>query len=666
MKIVAYRVKILLIASLLFLIPVISESHEKAFEELKKIPLEELANVEIDSVYTASRFMQLLTEAPSHVTIVYGSDIKKYGYRNLADIIGAVTGFYVTYDRNYAYIGTRGFSPPGDYNTRVLLLLDGKRINDNIFYTAYIGNEFILDVDLIDRIEIVRGPGSSLYGSNAFFGVINVITRRGNQIRGTEVSGEAGSFDTYKGRVTYGEKIGNKIDIVLSASVYGSKGQNLYYREFDDASTNYGRAEHADGESYRSAFANIYTNGLNIQGAYISRKKVIPTAPWNTVFNTDETFSVDSLGFLDVQYEKEIIGQDLLLARMTYNRYVYQGSYLYDRPPITVNKDYSAGSYLNGEISYMRKVSEKHIITGGLEYQYNTSQKQKNYDEDPYHLYFYDKRKSKQWGVYVQDELKVGDNFLLNAGLRFDNYTHFKGSLSPRISLIYRLKDTAFKLIYGEAFRAPNFYELYYNDENVTTKANPHLSPEKIYTYQMVIEYFYRQYRFAISPYYYEIKNLISQDVDPCDGLLVFRNMEKVYGRGFELEIEGRPKAGIEGRIGYSYNISKSTSMGGQLINSPKHMIKFNLFAPIVRDRVSFGLETQYTGKRKLKNGSYAGGAVVLNGNLRIAGPKGLEISVSVYNLLDKKFSHPGSGEHAQGKLKQDGTRLRIKMDYKF
>ncbi len=176
---------------------------------LASVSEESLLFQEIPSVYGASKFEQKVTQAPSSVSIVTSQDIKKNGYRTLADILRSVSGFYVTYDRNYNYIGVRGFGRPGDYNTRVLLLIDGHRTNDNIYNQAAIGTEAILDVDLIDRVEIIRGPGSSLYGSNAFFGVINIITRRGRDLKGTEVSGEAGSFNTYKGRLSYGNRYQN-------------------------------------------------------------------------------------------------------------------------------------------------------------------------------------------------------------------------------------------------------------------------------------------------------------------------------------------------------------------------------------------------------------------------------------------------------------------------
>ena len=130
---------------------------------LTDMTLEELMSLRIESVYGASGFKQKVTEAPASVTIITSEDIQRYGYRTLADILKNVPGFYVTYDRNYSYLGVRGFGLPGQYNNGIALLVDGHRLNENVYDAALIGTEFPLDVDLIDRVEVIRGPNSSLY-----------------------------------------------------------------------------------------------------------------------------------------------------------------------------------------------------------------------------------------------------------------------------------------------------------------------------------------------------------------------------------------------------------------------------------------------------------------------------------------------------------------------
>ena len=180
------------------------------------LSIAELANIEVPVVEAASKYKQKTTEAPASVTIITSDEIKKQGYRTLADLLRNVPGLYVSYDRLYASLGVRGFNL--GVNDRVLLLINGHRINNSLSDGAFIGTEFILDVDLIDRVEVIRGPGSSLYGANAFFGVINVITRKGRDMagHGAEASGDAASYDTYKGRVTYGKKFENGLEMLFS------------------------------------------------------------------------------------------------------------------------------------------------------------------------------------------------------------------------------------------------------------------------------------------------------------------------------------------------------------------------------------------------------------------------------------------------------------------
>src|SRR3984893_18300334 len=170
-------------------------------KNLTDMSLEELLSLHIESVYGASGFKQKVTEAPASVTITTSDEIQKYGYRTLADILTNIRGFYVSNDRNYSYLGVRGYGLPGDYNSRITLLIDGHRLNDNIYEGALIGTEFPIDVDLIDRVEVIRGPNSSLYVASAFLGVINIITKRGHELQKVSVASNVASYGTYQGRV---------------------------------------------------------------------------------------------------------------------------------------------------------------------------------------------------------------------------------------------------------------------------------------------------------------------------------------------------------------------------------------------------------------------------------------------------------------------------------
>lgn len=274
-------------------------------ENATTMPAQDALNLDLGEltdlkVFGASQYEQKVTEAPASVTIITADEIKKYGYRTLADILHSVNGFYITNDRSYSYVGVRGFNRPGDYNSRVLLLVDGHRLNDNLYDQAGLGTESPIDVDLIERVEIVRGPSSSLYGTNAFFGVINVIMKRGRDVNGVELSTEVGGYHSYKGRVTYGKRLSSDLEVLFSAAFYDSRGHSrLFYREYNEPATNNGIARHADGDQAYNLFAKLTFHNLTLMGGYSGREKVAPTAHFSTFFPTDRTTDYDEHGYID-------------------------------------------------------------------------------------------------------------------------------------------------------------------------------------------------------------------------------------------------------------------------------------------------------------------------------------------------------------------------------
>src|SRR5712671_6138243 len=163
---------------------------------LRDLSLEDLMKLDAGQVFGASERLQPVMEAPASVSFITAEEIARYGYRTLADILRGVRGMYVTDDRNFSLLGTRGFAKPGDYNSRILLLVNGHRVNDNVFGQAEIGAEFGIDPAMFERVEIIRGPASSLYGDSAFFAVVNVITRSGASLGGGSITLEDGTLGT--------------------------------------------------------------------------------------------------------------------------------------------------------------------------------------------------------------------------------------------------------------------------------------------------------------------------------------------------------------------------------------------------------------------------------------------------------------------------------------
>ena len=155
-------------------------------DSIVDIPFEQLLQTEI---ITAERLAKQISNAPSAVSIVTARDIKDFGYRSLSDILDSMRGLSMSHSSQYGYLAGRGFTNPNDYSGRITLLIDGYRAPDNFWGQIYFGNDGLLDVELIERVEYIPGSGSSDYGDSAFLGVINIITKKGAEINATQVSG---------------------------------------------------------------------------------------------------------------------------------------------------------------------------------------------------------------------------------------------------------------------------------------------------------------------------------------------------------------------------------------------------------------------------------------------------------------------------------------------
>ncbi len=643
---------------------------------LSEMNIENLLNV---TVYGASKFEQSLSEAPSSVTIVTSDEIKKYGYRTLGEILQAQRSLLISSDRNYSYSGVRGFSRTGDYSSRVLILIDGHRTNENVFDSGFYGYEFPLDVDLIERVEIIRGPASSLYGNNAFFSTINVVTRRGSDLKGVEIAGDGGSMNSYNGRLSYGNRYKNGLEVLLSGSIHDSDGdKSLYYPEFDQrlnpgdpSATNNGIAHNLDYERSHSFFTRLSLHDLTLEGAYVDRKKGVPTAPYGAAFDTD-MFTVDKRGFVDLKYE-HAYPQVGVMARIFYDHYDYHSPFpsnaaaTGDPPALVINWDSAKNDWLGTELQFTKVLFDRHRVIAGGEYVYNMVQAFENHDIDPFQQYLDVNKTTSKSGLYLQDEFTILKNLTLNAGIRYDHFSTFGDTFSPRATLIYTpFKKTTVKLIYGEAFRAPNNYELYY-DDTIFQKGNKNLKPEKVRTYEAVIEQMIGEnLRLSVDGFYTETENHIVQERDPADDLLVFNNVEGEKSTGGEVELEGKWQNGLQGRVSYCYQDAREKKTNEWLLNSPQHVVKFNLIVPLYRDKLFAGTEVRYLSERRTKNSSTGGFAVA---NLTLFSQRllpGLELSGSIYNLFDINWNEPGSADHLQELIPMDGRTFRVKMTYKF
>jgi iron complex outermembrane receptor protein len=635
--------------------------------DLSEASLEQLGNI---PVYSASMHLQPSGEAPSSVTVITSDEIQEHGYRTLADILRTVRSFYVTYDRNYSSLGVRGFARPGDYNTRILLLVDGHRMNDDVYDEAMIGTEFPIDVEMIQRVEIIRGPVSSLYGSNALFAVINVITRQAQNVSGLELSGESASFNTYKGRISYGHELG-QFKFLVSGSFYGSRGQNqLFYPEFDSPLTNNGIASHADDDQLGTALATLSSQDFTVQASYGTREKGIPTGAYGTIFNNAATRTTDSHGYGDARYDHTFAGNWELMARLFLDRYTYEGTYMYPSPldptQASPNLDFADGEWWGSQVQVTKTVLRRNRVTAGVEYRDNIRQNQSNYNVNPYSLELSDQRSSSIAGIYFQDEVPITKSLALNVGIRYDHYRDVAASTDPRVAIVYRpVSKTNLKLIYGKAFRIPNVYERYYSA--FPNLPNPALSPEKLGSTEFVWEQgLSDRLWFSTSAFHIDASDLISQQ-SVNNGLLIYSNLQNVESNGIEMELKGRLPHGFEGIASYSFQEAKDRDSKQFLNDSPRHLGKLELVQPLLQRKLFASLDAQYrSGMTTFTGGSVSSFPIV---NFDLFGQKigrHLDLSVSLYNLLDKTYFDPPSTGVPEASIQQDGRTFRVKMTWHF
>ncbi|QSZ42035.1 TonB-dependent receptor [Sulfurimonas aquatica] len=634
-------------------------------DELLDLDLEELSNIEITTVFGPSKTTQKITDAPANITVITSQEIKTRNYRSLAEALSTQSGFYTSYDRDYTYLGVRGFSSPGDYNSKILTLIDGQRVNENIYSSSMVGPVTHIDMDLIDYIEVIRGPGSAIYGSSALFAVINIVTKSAQKFQNGEASLMVGNYGTDQERVTLSHLFDSGNGLLLSATRFHSDGDNdLYFKEFDDPTTNGGHAKNIDSTDGYTLFLKSNISDFKIEALMYSREKTVPTAAWESIFN-EAIISKDRHGYVNLAYKHSFSDELKISTSLAYNYYDFIGDYIYEDGGLTLSRDEARAQWIDGNVDVNYKQSDSLDWLLGLYLMESLEEKQ---------VYLYDNvtdidtdNPINYYAFYLQNIYKPTEDLSFTLGLRYDNYETIGSQISPKASLIYSFSPvSSLKLIYGEAFRAPNSYELYYNDGDFTSKANPNLKEENIKNYEIVLEhYFSTNHSFIVNGFYYEMQNLIQQTTD-ASGILFFDNLDKTESKGLELSHKFMFTNGIKSSLNYTYQETTNKETGVVLVNSPKDLANAVVTIPFLSNYSTF-FALQYVGEKKNPNGDILDDYTLMNLGLNAYDVvKGLDFSGTLYNLFDTSYSSSGGEEHAQKEIIQDGITFRVKATYKF
>ncbi len=632
----------------------------KSEADLTGMTMEQLLNVQV--VFAASKSEQKASEAPANITIITSQEIQVQGYRTMNDLLRSVRDFYITDDRSYSYIGVRGFGSLGGYNNRILLLVDGHRINDAVYDSFMTGQDDMVDMGMVDRVEIIRGPGSALYGSSAFFAVINVITKQGKAADGLTLTSQGGSLGSVKEAASYGGTTDSGFHWLAEGSYYGSAGHSsLYFPYYDDGipADNNGLAQNVDAEQAEHAYLSLGTGDWTLRGAFYDRLKTIPVQD-GVIFN-DPGNTVDlrrTYGEIMYQHNE---GKDLELlghASVDYSYYVADSAYAGPPGPARyINYDTSTGTWCGADMQAVIKTIESNKLSLGGEFRDNFQLYQANYDVTG--NYLDDNRQSTVWALYAQDEVAFTEGLHLTAGCRYDDYSTSGGQFNPRAALIWEPTATSsLKVMAGSAFRAPNAYELYYSFPNYE-EANTSLTPETVQTYDFEWDQaFGKIHQFSLSLFRYTAQNLIVNALDTKTGLYDFQNLNKASANGIGAEYQIHTSDGVLGRLSYTYQRAQDDATGDWLSDSPQVLAKASLQVPVIA-HLSVAGELQYSGTSL----GYAGDANSPYAlvNLKVSSQglflDGLDANFAVYNLFDTAYSVPVNFTSAENMI-QDGLMV--------
>ena len=642
-----------------------SLAQSSSVQDLTDLSVEDLSRIRLS---TASRHLEDPRKAPTAITVINAEEIGRYGWRTLADLLRSVTGFYSAYDRSYTYVGVRGFLQSGDYNARILLLIDGHRVNDNIYDSALIGTEFPLDLSLIDRVEVVRGPGSSLFGTDAELAVVNVFTRPPDTQRGVEASGEADSFVGRKSEIRASIRT-TRFDALLSGSVYRSNGASqLYFPEFDSPDTNNGIADDLDGDRYSHAFGMIRRGQFRLEGVFGVRDKIVPNAPFGTIFSDPANRTMDTRGYVDASYSHDFNANTQLDVRAYYDAYRFLGSYPYTNLNGTgrsVQINDAAADGIGIEAVVGQRLG-RHRIVAGAAVEDNLRINQRNYylGRPPF---LDDHRSLRLAAAFGEAEFNPSGRFSFNLGGRLDWYTLFGTSLSPRVAAMYfPTRATSLKYIFSHAFRAPDPYDEFYVDQVDLTATNKSLKPENINAQTLLLEHaFNDKLHLAASGFINHLNQSIEEQEDPTTGDTHFTNENGDSGRGAEIELITKYPAGWSARTSYTFEEARQSATGARVMNSPQHLAKFNSTAPLLRWGF-LGGEFLYTSAQPNFLGQPISSSVLVNATFSSRTFwNGFQFSASCYNLLDRSWSTPTGPEVEQPATVQDGRTWRFRLTYR-
>jgi iron complex outermembrane receptor protein len=615
------------------------------------------------------------------------------GARNLIDVLKMVPGFGVSItEYGVQMFEVRGIRTP--ISEKVLLMIDGHSLNKSFTGSALYTLAQDMSVENIKKIEVIRGPGSALYGANAFVAVINVITREPDEINGIEVKGGYGSFDTSHGNTTAGKVFEN--GLALSGSLDYVKTDGDKTRIERDAL--YGTPfTTAPGDAFYSTektdlFVKASYGDFTFRGQYIKRDDegfYIGLA----YSLTDKSTNPIEYYWGELSYHPVINSKLSAELKLYYDHYEQETSaqlqpegFAGSFPDGMIGEPWAKDRTIGGEAQFNYEITDSNHLTLGMMYekmeQYDVHQ-YANFDPTlfpPVPVDLGPVQEVANWNrdadrevmaVYLQDEWEILDNLNLTAGIRYDHYSDFGDTTNPRVGVVWGFMENAdLKLLYGQAFRAPNFVELY-NQNNPVNQGNPDLDPETIKTYEAGLGLrLAHSFSVDINYFYNKIKDIIVWDTTTSPALHV--NAGEAEVEGIELVLTGQYTADNYWKASYTYQDPKDSATDARLPYVPLHRANASINYGLTK-YLNIHTDILWTGERSRPAGdsrddmdSYTTVdlALTLKNFYRT-----LEVQAAIHNLFDENYEDPdtsGALELVPDDFPREGTSVMLSVSYKF
>jgi len=622
--------------------------------DLASLPLDQLLDMEVTGT---SKFSSTLADTAAAVTVVGAAEIRALGCRTLADVLATVKGVMVTTDRSYSYVGVRGFYAPGDYNTRVLLLIDGVRANDALYDQAYLGSEFPVDMALVERVEFIPGQASAVYGANALFGVVNVVTRRPEAGAPAMAEATVGTFGERRLRLEDTLSTSGGAIVRVSASSGGMRGENV---PADGAVTPRG-----DFEQRTSVALNARYEGLALSLIQSHRTRGNP-AIVDTVAGDWRTRNIDNQGLYDLTWTGSNEAGDQSTLRLYGGSYHFVGRYAIDGAPVTINEDTDTAHWVGAEAHVTTERIDGHRLTAGAEFQASPMLRSFNADVAPPSEPYLDRNDpSRRISVFAEDVWRATSAVSLDGSLRLDATRGYRAQASGRAALVWRVTDTLVaKAIYGTAFRPPNDYEAHYQIAGPGGyEVNPRLRPEAVRGAELNVEW-HAGANDSLSGSIFEnrAERLIVQARDDDADSYTFVNQGAVVARGAEVQWQHAWAQGPRVRANISTSFTRDRATGTPIaVYAPHYIANLTAMLP-AGARMQAGLQWRAVARRG-GAGAYALANVSLSSTTAAAG---WSWAANVQNLFARRYSDPGTDLEAQPSIRQAGRSIELTVSKAF